>query len=90
LPELPTVAESVQGYDPRIIAPARRISDAVHKSGAVMLVQISHRGLAALPVFSRMPVWAPGPSRSPHAGEMAHAVIFPSATDSWNCCLYSA
>lgn len=64
----------VQGYDPRIIAPARKISDAVHKAGAVMLVQISHRGLAALPVFSRMPVWAPSPTRSPHTGEMAHAV----------------
>lgn len=64
----------VQGYDPRIIAPARKISDAVHKAGAMMLVQISHRGLAALPVFSRMPVWAPSPTRSPHTGEMAHAV----------------
>jgi 2,4-dienoyl-CoA reductase-like NADH-dependent reductase (Old Yellow Enzyme family)/NADPH-dependent 2,4-dienoyl-CoA reductase/sulfur reductase-like enzyme len=64
----------VQGYDPRIIGPARKISDAVHKGGAMMLVQISHRGLAALPVFSRMPVWAPSPSRSPHTGEMAHAV----------------
>ncbi len=64
----------VQGYDPRIIAPARKISDAVHKAGAVMLVQISHRGLAALPVFSRMPVWAPSPSRSPHTGEVAHAL----------------
>ena len=64
----------VQGYDPRIIAPARKISDAVHQAGAVMLVQISHRGLAALPVFSRMPVWAPSPSRSPHTGEVAHAV----------------
>ena len=64
----------VQGYDPRIIAPARKISDAVHKAGAMMLVQISHRGLAALPVFSHMPVWAPSPSRSPHTGEMAHAL----------------
>ncbi len=64
----------VQGYDPRIIAPARKISDAVHKAGAMMLVQISHRGLAALPVFSRLPVWAPSPTRSPHTGEMAHAV----------------
>lgn len=64
----------VQGYDPRIIGPARKISDAVHKHGAMMLCQISHRGLAALPVFSRMPVWAPSPSRSPHTGEMAHAV----------------
>ena len=64
----------VQGYDPRIIAPSRKISDAVHKAGALMLAQISHRGLAALPVFSRMPVWAPSPSRSPHTGEMAHAL----------------
>jgi 2,4-dienoyl-CoA reductase (NADPH2) len=64
----------VRGYDPRIIAPARKISDAVHKAGSMMLVQISHRGLAALPVFSRMPVWAPSPTRSPHTGEMAHAV----------------
>ena len=46
----------------------------MHKHGAMMLCQISHRGLAALPVFSRMPVWAPSPSRSPHTGEMAHAV----------------
>ncbi len=64
----------VQGYDPRIVAPARKISDAVHKAGAMMLVQISHRGLAALPTFSRMPVWAPSATRSPHTGEMAHAV----------------
>lgn len=64
----------VRGYDPRIVAPARSISDAVHKAGALMLAQISHRGLAALPVFSRMPVWAPSASRSPHTGEMAHAL----------------
>ncbi len=64
----------VKGYDKAVIAPARRVSDAVHKAGALMMVQISHRGLAALPLFSGMPVWAPSPSRSPHTGEIAHAV----------------
>jgi 2,4-dienoyl-CoA reductase (NADPH2) len=57
-----------------VIEPARRVSDAVHRAGAMMMVQISHRGLAALPMFSGMPVWAPSPSRSPHTGEIAHAV----------------
>jgi len=64
----------VRGYDPAVIDPARRVSDAVHRAGAMMMVQISHRGLAALPLFSGMPVWAPSPSRSPHTGEIAHAV----------------
>lgn len=64
----------VKGYDPAVIEPARRVSDAVHRAGAMMMVQISHRGLAALPMFSGMPVWAPSPSRSPHTGEIAHAV----------------
>lgn len=64
----------VKGYDKAVIGPARRVSEAVHNAGAVMLVQISHRGLAALPLISGMPVWAPSPSRSPHTGEVAHAV----------------
>ena len=64
----------VKGYDKGIIVPAARISDAVHKAGAMMMVQISHRGLAALPLFSGMAVWAPSATRSPHTGELAHAV----------------
>lgn len=64
----------VRGYDPAVIEPAKRVSDAVHRAGAMMMVQISHRGLAAIPMFSGMPVWAPSPSRSPHTGEIAHAV----------------
>ena len=64
----------VKGYDKAVIEPARKVSDAVHKAGAMMMVQISHRGLAALPLFSGMAVWAPSPSRSPHTGEIAHAV----------------
>ncbi len=64
----------VKGYDPRVAAPMRKISDAVHKGGAMMLAQISHRGLGAMPMFSGMAVWAPSPSRSPHTGEIAHAL----------------
>jgi 2,4-dienoyl-CoA reductase-like NADH-dependent reductase (Old Yellow Enzyme family)/thioredoxin reductase len=64
----------VKGYDPAVIEPAKRVSAAVHRAGAMMMVQISHRGLAALPLFSGMAVWAPSPSRSPHTGEIAHAV----------------
>ena len=67
----------VKGYDPRVAAPMRQISDAVHKGGAMMLAQISHRGLGAMPMFSGMAVWAPSPSRSPHTGEIAHALTQP-------------
>src|SRR4051812_23955942 len=51
----------VRGYDPNIAAPGSKVSDAVHNAGAMIVVQISHRGLAALPLFSGMPVWAPSP-----------------------------
>ncbi len=71
----------VRGYDPAIVAPARQVSDTVHKAGAMIVVQISHRGLAALPMFSGMPVWAPSPSRSPHTGEVAHEVTVAEIRD---------
>lgn len=64
----------VKGYDPRTVPHFRRIADAVHAKGAWMLAQISHRGLAAMPLYSGTAIWAPSPSRSPHTGEIAHAL----------------
>ncbi len=64
----------VKGYDPRTVPHFKRISDAVHEKGALMLAQISHRGLGAIPLFSGTAIWAPSPSRSPHTGEIAHAL----------------
>jgi 2,4-dienoyl-CoA reductase (NADPH2) len=64
----------VKGYDPRTVPHFRKIADAVHAKGAWMLAQISHRGLGAMPMFSGTAVWAPSPSRSPHTGEIAHAL----------------
>src|SRR5262245_26134679 len=64
----------VKGYDRSIIGPASKVSEAVHKAGAMIVVQISHRGLAALPLCSGMPGWAPSPYPSPHTGEIAHSI----------------
>jgi len=64
----------VRGFDKRIIGPLTKISDAVHKAGAMMLAQVSQRGLGGMPTYSGSAVWAPSPTPSPHTGEVAHAV----------------
>lgn len=64
----------VKGYDPRTVPHFRKVADAVHEHGALMLAQISHRGLAAMPLYSGTAIWAPSASRSPHTGEIAHAL----------------
>ena len=64
----------VRGYDKSVVGPLTKISDAVHRAGAIILGQVSQRGLGGMPTFSGSAVWAPSPTQSPHTGEMAHAV----------------
>ncbi|HEY4269300.1 MAG TPA: FAD-dependent oxidoreductase [Galbitalea sp.] len=64
----------VQIFEERSVEPLSQIAAAVHDAGAQMLVQLSHRGLGAIPTFSGREIWSPSANVSPHTGEIAHAM----------------
>ena len=55
----------IRGTDPAVVPGYRRITDAVHASGAVVLAQLNHNGGQSSGMYSRRPVRAPSPEPDP-------------------------
>ena len=53
----------IRGHDPRVLDGYRKITDAVHRHGALILAQLNHNGAQGTGRYSRRPLWAP--ARSP-------------------------
>lgn len=49
----------IRGHDPAVLPGYRRITDAVHEHGAVVLAQLNHNGGQSTGRYSRQPVLAP-------------------------------
>src|SRR6185437_13966225 len=61
-------------YDDRMVPQYRRIADAVHEHGALILAQPWHRGRETNSVASGQPVWAPSAIPCSVYREMPHAM----------------
>ncbi|WP_420878903.1 mycofactocin system FadH/OYE family oxidoreductase 2 [Rhodococcus sp. (in: high G+C Gram-positive bacteria)] len=55
----------IHGYRPAVVDGYRRITDAVHDHGAVILAQLNHNGGQGSGMYSRRPLWAPSPVPDP-------------------------
>ncbi|GAA4486089.1 FAD-dependent oxidoreductase [Rhodococcus olei] len=51
----------IHGHRPEVVAGYRRITDAVHAHGTVILAQLNHNGGQGSGMYSRRPLWAPSP-----------------------------
>jgi len=64
----------IHGFNPKVIAGYRRITDAVHRHRTPIFAQINHNGGQASSMYSRLPVWAPSPVADPLFREVPKAV----------------
>ena len=55
----------IRGHDPRVLDGYRKITDAVHRHGALILAQLNHNGAQGTGRYSRRPLWAPSPIPDP-------------------------
>jgi mycofactocin system FadH/OYE family oxidoreductase 2 len=55
----------IRGHDPAVVPIYRRLTDAVHEYGAVVLAQLNHNGGQSSGMYSRRPVLAPSPVADP-------------------------
>jgi len=65
-------AQGVIGYDPRCVAPFRRVADAVHAHGASLFGQIVHVGRHAEGYFGRTATWGASPIPWAPGGPIPH------------------
>ncbi|TCK20111.1 mycofactocin system FadH/OYE family oxidoreductase 1/mycofactocin system FadH/OYE family oxidoreductase 2 [Pseudonocardia endophytica] len=64
----------IRGHDPAVVPGHRRITDAVHAHGAVVLAQLNHNGGQSSGMYSRLPVRAPSALPDPMFREVAVAM----------------
>ncbi|QXW04239.1 MULTISPECIES: mycofactocin system FadH/OYE family oxidoreductase 2 [Rhodococcus] len=64
----------IAGYRPEVVEGYRRITDAVHAHGSVILAQINHNGGQGAGTYSRLPLWAPSAIADPLFREVPKAV----------------
>ncbi|CAM2832797.1 mycofactocin system FadH/OYE family oxidoreductase 2 [Prescottella defluvii] len=64
----------IHGYRPEVVEGYRRITDAVHEHGAVILAQLNHNGGQGSGMYSRRPLWAPSPVPDPLFREVPKAL----------------
>jgi mycofactocin system FadH/OYE family oxidoreductase 2 len=64
----------IQGYRPEVIPHYRKLTDAVHTHGSVILAQLNHNGGQGSGMYSRQPVLAPSPVADPLFREVPKAV----------------
>ncbi|MFD1814874.1 mycofactocin system FadH/OYE family oxidoreductase 2 [Rhodococcus gannanensis] len=55
----------IQGHRPEVLDGYRRITEAVHAHGAVVLAQLNHNGGQGSGMYTRLPLWAPSPVADP-------------------------
>ncbi len=55
----------IQGHRPEVVTGYRRITDAVHAHGAVVLAQLNHNGGQGSGMYSGLHLWAPSPVADP-------------------------
>ncbi len=64
----------VNNWDDSIIPQYRRMSEAIHRHGALCLSQISHRGRRGHSWYSGAPLWAPSDTREERHREWPHVM----------------
>ncbi len=64
----------IHGFNPKVVAGYRRITDAVHRHRTPIFAQINHNGGQASSMYSRLPVWAPSAVPDPLFREVPKAV----------------
>jgi mycofactocin system FadH/OYE family oxidoreductase 2 len=64
----------VNNWDDSIIPQFQRMSEAVHRHGALCLSQISHRGRRGHSWYSGVPLWAPSDTREERHREWPHVM----------------
>lgn len=64
----------IHGYRPAVVDGYRRITDAVHGHGAVILAQLNHNGGQGSGMYSRRPLLAPSPVPDPLFREVPKAL----------------
>ncbi len=55
----------IHGFHRAVIPGYRKITEAVHRHGSVILAQINHNGAQASGMYTRLPVWGPSPVFDP-------------------------
>ncbi len=69
-PSSQNVPGEVQAYDPSVVAPLRRVTDAVHEHGARIVMQLGHTGRQSTSTWTDRPLWAPSGIPCPLNREM--------------------
>ncbi|MFF0815737.1 mycofactocin system FadH/OYE family oxidoreductase 2 [Rhodococcus sp. NPDC003318] len=64
----------IHGYRSETVPGYRRITDAVHAEGAVILAQLNHNGGQGSGMYSGRPLWAPSPIPDPLFREVPRAL----------------
>ncbi len=64
----------VSNHDDSIIPQFQRMSEAIHRHGALCLSQISHRGRRGHSWYSGVPLWAPSDTREERHREWPHVM----------------
>jgi mycofactocin system FadH/OYE family oxidoreductase 2 len=64
----------VSNWDDSIIPQFQRMSEAIHRHGALCLSQISHRGRRGHSWYSGVPLWAPSDTREERHREWPHVM----------------
>jgi N,N-dimethylglycine/sarcosine dehydrogenase len=64
----------VNNHDDSIIPQFQRMSEAIHRHGALCLSQISHRGRRGHSWYSGVPLWAPSATREERHREWPHVM----------------
>jgi len=60
----------IRGYDERVVPGYRRIVDAVHGHGALVIAHLTHSGMQGSSHYSQAPLWAPSPVPEVNSREM--------------------
>ncbi len=71
----------IHGFNPKVMAGYKRMTDAVHRHRTPIFAQINHNGGQASSMYSRMPVWAPSPVADPLFREVPKAVSVEEISD---------
>ncbi|NMO88967.1 FAD-dependent oxidoreductase [Actinomycetospora sp. TBRC 11914] len=71
----------IRGTDPAVVPGLRRITDAVHAHGAVVLAQVGHNGGQASSRYSGVAVTAPSPRPDPMFREVPRALTAGDVAD---------
>lgn len=64
----------IHGYDSAVVPAYRRLTDAVHAEGAIVLAQLNHNGNQSSGMYNRSPVWAPSAVPDPMFREVPKAI----------------